>query len=368
MKIGILCGDLCNPHMRGLSRYGVGLIRALADAGVEVSVLSREPLAPAYRDIPASVVTWWGWRELVWEQFGVPRMAARLNLDAIHALSNRGLAAFSSKPMVLTRHDAIERLFPPDSPANLKSRIRMWYSDEISIRSARCVTTVSETSRRDVIATWKLPERQVISTGEGIDAQFFQRPPERDVRHALEGLNVRKPYVLYIGGFDKRKDVPTLVEGFHLANRRELSLIIAGRQCGECVRVNCVIQKYGLEQRVRLIGEVADDELRMLYAGADCFIYPSRYEGFGLQAAEALAMGVPLIISDGGALPETSGGHALQFQVGNARELGNRLNECLDDKHGRDRRVAGGLEHASRFRWENVAPAYINVYRSLYGS
>lgn len=365
MRIGILGNDLGQPHMRGLPRYAVGLIGALAEAGIEVVVLSREPVASVHRGLQVRYVNWWGSRELLWEQYGVPRMASRLGVDVIHAPSNRGLCAFASCPTVLTRHDAIERMFPPDFPGTRRSRFRMWYSDEISIRCATCVVTVSERSRMDILSIWNLSPERVIAAGEGIEEFFFEPPSSRARKETMDQFGIRRSYILYVGGLDKRKEVPTLVEAFDMTGGKHRQLVIAGPTRGELAAVKASIERHRLDGRVLLLGEVADRHLHGLYAGADCFVYPSRYEGFGLQAAEALAMRVPLIISDGGALPEIAGGHALQFPVGDAAKLAERMTECFEDSAGRERRVAAGATYAERFKWSNVISAYLELYRSL---
>ena len=286
-------------------------------------------------------------------------MAAQLRLDVVHAPSNRGLCAFAPCPTVLTRHDAIERMFPPDFPGTWRSRFRTWYSDEISIRCATRVITVSETSRRDIISTWRLSPKKVVAAGEGINERFFSAVPKSRIENVLHHFGVKPPYILYVGGLDRRKDIPTLVEAFHLTGGLGRRLVIAGPMRGELAAIDAAINRYTLDSTVMLLGEVDDDQLHALYGGADCFVYPSRYEGFGLQAAEALAMRVPLVVSDGGALPEVSGGHALMFRTGDASDLAKKIAECLDDDRGRETRITAGAKYAERFHWTQVVDEYV---------
>jgi len=369
VKLGVIAHDLTQPAVRGLSRYTAGLVNALAaTGGADIVLFARAPLAESYRNLPGERCIWPGAREVSWEQWDLPRKAAAHGVQILHAPSNRGLCAFAHCPTVVTRHDEIERLFPPDFPGSLRSRFRMRYSDEISIRRADAVATISETSRRDILATWRLPEERVVVTSEGIDDRFFGQISDREMQRVAGKYNLTSPYIFYLGGLDKRKDVVTLVEAYAAWNRPDVRCVIAGPTRGELAEVKRRITAYGLnEARVALLGEVDDHDVPALYAGASCFVYPSRYEGFGLQAIEAMAMGVPVIASDGGALPEVVGDAGLLFPVGDAQTLAGRLAMLSDDANLRAHLVGRGRTRAEDFRWEKVVPNYLDLYRHLCG-
>lgn len=366
MKIGILAHDLIQAAVRGLSRYTAGLVRGLAESGAAGIVLfAREPLASSYTTLPGERCIWNGRREVLWEQWDLPRMAALKKVDLIHSPSNRGLCAFSRCPTVLTRHDAIERLFPPDFPGSLRSRFRMFYSDEIAVRRASAVATITATSKRDILSVWKIPENKVYVAGEGIDEKFFRAASSEEVQRIREKYDLKAPYILYLGGMDPRKDVVTLVEAYARWRRRDFVCVLAGSTRGCLNQIEQAIISHGLEGSVRILGEVDDRDVPGLYAASACFVYPSRYEGLGLQAAEAMAMGIPLIVSDGGALPEVAGDSALIFKAGDAEGLRECLERMLDDKNLRESLVARGRSRAEQFKWERVIPRYLSMYRRV---
>jgi glycosyltransferase involved in cell wall biosynthesis len=368
MKIGIIAHDLTSSSVRGLARYTAGLIRALAATGcVEVVLFARAPLAAAYRSLPGERCVWPGLREVLWEQWDLPRRAAARGVDVIHAPANRGLCAFAACPTVLTRHDAIERLVPPDFPGSFRSRLRMYYADAISIRRAAAVVTVSETSKRDIQAVWGVNGDRVTVAGEGIDDRFFAGVARREVARVSEKYYLAAPYVLYLGGMEQRKDLVTLIDAYAAWGRHDIACVLAGSTRGEPQRVRERVQQHGLDRRVRVLGEVDDHDVAGLYAGAACFVYPSRYEGFGLQAAEAMAVGIPVIVSDGGALPEVVGDGALVFHCGAVSELVQCLDRLFSDRALRDALVARGRQRAERFRWDKVVPGYVSLYRALAG-
>lgn len=366
MRLGLLAHDLTSCHVRGIPRYTAGLAKALADSGqVDVVFLSRMPLNPLYDHLPGERFVWWGLREVLWEQWDLPRMAARLKLDVLHGPSNRGLCAFSPCPTVLTRHDAIERMFPPDFPGSLRSRFRMLYSDEISMRRASAVATVSHTSKRDIVSVWKVSESRVVVAGEGVEEHFFRQPSSREIGRVKDFYRLSKPYILYLGGFDLRKNVPSLVHAYALIGRRDLDCVLAGPTRGELPAIRAAIEQHDLQESVHILGEIREQDVPALYASTSCFVYPSRYEGFGLQAVEAMAQGVPLIVSDGGALPEITGDAALCYPAGDSEELARCLQSILGDRSLRASLVERGLKRAPLFRWESVVSNYISLYQRL---
>lgn len=366
MKVGIIAHDLTQPAIRGLARYTAGLVKALAATGcIEAVLFARAPLAETYRDLPGERCIWPGSRELLWEQWDLPRKAAARGVEILHAPSNRGLCAFAHCSTVLTRHDAIERLFPPDFPGSRRSRFRTWYSDEISIRRANAVATISETSRRDILATWRLPKERVVVTGEGIDDRFFTPVSDKEIQRVAGKYNLPSAYILYLGGLDKRKEVVTLVEAYANWKRRDVTCVIAGSMRGELQEIRKRIEQHNLNDAVRLLGEVDDDDVPALYTGAACFVYPSRYEGFGLQAIEAMALGVPVLVSTGGSLPEITGDAALVFPVGAADRLASCLEEVSANRSLRESLTERGRARAECFRWHDVIPKYIALYLQL---
>ncbi|MBI4514589.1 MAG: glycosyltransferase family 4 protein [Deltaproteobacteria bacterium] len=366
MRIGIIAHDLTQAAVRGWSRYAAGLVRALAATGsAEVVLFARRPLAPIYDDLPGRRCIWPGRREVVWEQWELPRRAAARGVDVLHAPSNRGLCAFAPCPTVVTRHDAIERMFAPDFPGSLRSRLRLYYADAVAMRRASAIATVSETSKRDIVKTWSLDGARVVVAGEGIDDRFFMGATRAERERVRGYYGLEGPYLLYLGGMDRRKDVVTLVDAYAAWGRRDIPCLIAGSTRGESQPVNERVARYGLASCVRVLGEIAEDDVRGLYAGAAAFAYPSRYEGFGLQAVEAMAMGVPAVVSDGGALPEVVGDAALVFRAGDASALANCLDRLFADEQLRYRLIERGWRRASRFRWEHVIARYLSLYRNL---
>jgi glycosyltransferase involved in cell wall biosynthesis len=364
MRIGILAHDLISAEPRGLARYTEGLVRALLrQPDTTVVLFSRAKAGRELSGIETDWIVWPGRREVLWEQFDLPRQIRRLNIDLLHAPSNRGLPLYANCPMVLTRHDEIERMFPPDFPGSARSRFRMLYSDEISIRRAERIITPSECSRQDVLRKWRLHPSRVINCGEGIDERFYCPVSIEEIDGVRNRWALDRAYILYVGGFDKRKDVRTLLDAFFLMDSVDHLLVLAGPLRGEGESLREIVKQHPRCRSVRILGHVADEDLPPLYAGADVFVYPSRYEGFGLQVMEAMAIGTPVVVSDGGSLPEVASDAALVFSAGKAHDCARAIADMLGGRQDSFRKL--GRLRAEQFRWDNIIPNYLNVYREL---
>ena len=233
------------------------------------------------------------------------------------------------------------------------------------MRTASRVVTVSERSRDDIRAVWRVAPQRVIVGGEGIDDRFFTAVSSDDVASVRRRYALHGPYVLYVGGFDPRKQVGTLLEAFFELDRAEVTLVLCGQLRGEGEAILGRVRAHPLGARVRVPGRVPDGVLPALYAGCELFVYPSRYEGFGLQAIEAMAAGAPVVSSDGGALPETVGEAGVLFPAGDVSACARAVQALLADADRRERLRRLGRERAQRFRWDRVVTRYLELYREL---
>jgi glycosyltransferase involved in cell wall biosynthesis len=250
---------------------------------------------------------------------------------------------------VVTVHDlSFER-----DPRLLGLRDRVLFRTFVppSARRAARVLAVSERTKRDVLEIYRVPEEKVVVTPNGVDPAFT---PEGD---RYDG----QPYVLFVGALHARKDPLAAVEALTLIGI-DLRLLIAGPDKGALADVRRTARRLGIEERIELLGHVTKKELAALYRGAACLVFPSRYEGFGLPALEAMASGTPVVATTAGALPEIVGDAAVLVEPGNAATLASGIDRALAE---RDRLVRAGLERARRYSWEETARRTLAVYREL---
>jgi glycosyltransferase involved in cell wall biosynthesis len=359
---------MCDPRPRGLARYTRGLCTALLESGeVDLELVVQVPPGGSALP-PARVSRLTASRELVREQVELPRLLARRQIDVLHAPANRGLPVWAPCPTVVTRHDVIERMFAPEYRGSRRGLLRMLYSDAISMRRATVVTTVSETSQRDIERQWPGCRGRTLVAGEGVDARFFDPRLGGAAEPVRARLQLPSVFVLYVGGFEPRKDVATLIAAMGTCRVRDLGLVLAGALGPWRQRILTALAAAGIADRTRLLDFVGDEDLPGLYAAARCVVCPSRYEGFGLPVIEAMATGRPAVVSDGGALPEVTGGAAAVFAAGDALALTAALEQVLTDSRLATRLIEQGRRRAEDYRWERVVGRYVSLYRRMSGA
>jgi glycosyltransferase involved in cell wall biosynthesis len=240
-----------------------------------------------------------------------------------------------------TVHDLVPLRFPEwVQPETLRMHGRKY---ENAARSCDRLFVNSRFTGSDVIELLGVSEEQVVVAYPGIDPRFHAEGVSAD----LGG-----PYVLTVSTLEPRKNLPALVEAFTLLRQRrpELTLAIAGLEGWE--------EKPLAAEGVSLLGFVSDDELARLYRGALAFAYPSRFEGFGIPVVEALASGVPAVVSSHPSLDESSGGATLRADPDDPEAFADALEEALGSPRGT------GVEHASRFTWRACGEAVLAGYES----
>lgn len=272
-------------------------------------------------------------------------------VDVFHA-SNQVRSPPRKTRLTATIYDMTCRLMPELHTAD---NIR---ADESLVKNvisrADGLIAISENSRQDAVRLLGLnPDRiQVIYPGvAGVYFDARATPAER-------------PYVLYIGAIEPRKNVDTLLDAWADSNlRRDFDLVIAGASgwSSEKTMARLASRPSG----VRYLGYVPEDELPGLTAGAMAFVYPSLYEGFGLPVAQAMAAGVPVITSNASSLPEIAGEGALLVDPRSADEIRSALEKLLTSPSLQQQLHSAGRARAEQYRWKNSARQSLEFFRGL---
>jgi glycosyltransferase involved in cell wall biosynthesis len=187
---------------------------------------------------------------------------------------------------------------------------------------------------------------------------------DRSIFHPFakqSGYDLPQKYVLFVGTLEPRKNLQGLLRAWSEIKDEfnKTYLVIAGSPgtVFEPLRLTAALE------RVLFLGYVDDANLPGLYAGATAFVLPSIEEGFGLPALEAMACGTPVIVSDGGAMPETVGSSAMIFRLSDPGSLTTALRRCLEDEQMRSDMKEKGLARAEQFKWQTTAE---QVWNTLY--
>jgi glycosyltransferase involved in cell wall biosynthesis len=362
----------------GVDRSLRGLVSALAqlDQSNEYLIfVNREDrglfggLAPAlphnFRILP------WSGRarvaRLAFQQLALPSLLRALRADVLHSTAFIMPAWRGRAGHLLTVHDMTSFLVPQHHPPSRRGRL---YEAAVaaSIRRADLVTVPSAAVKVDIerlLPDVKSERVRVIPLG--VDDSF--RPQDSaEVDRVLARLGVPRPYILYVGTLDPRKNLPILVEAYaRLRAAADIPehLVLAG-QCGWSGAEQ--LSRAGaapLRGHVHLAGFVAEADLPKLYAGASLFAYPSLLEGFGFPPLEAMAVGVPVLSSLTSSLRENLEGAAVLVPPDDVGQLAAAMGSLLADAGARVRCVEAGLRRAAQFRWESCARSTLGCYEAV---
>ena len=319
--------------------------------------------------------------KLWFEQVAFPRACRRHSVELAH-VPYFASPLFPTTPTVVTVHDLIPMLLPAYRGSILVRLYTLLVA--VAAKRADIVLTDSEASKWDIVHLLDIPSERVRVIYLAAD-DIYQ--PVLD-EHRLAGIRRKyglpASYLLYLGGFDQRKNVPTLLKAFaQLAKDSRIgdwrvSLVVAGQlpDYGLDLAIQAkrsdffpdprpIVQELGIGERVVFTGWVPEEDKPALYSGARALIFPSLYEGFGLPPLEALACGTPVIASNRGSLPEIVGDGGLLLEPDDVEGLTAAMERLLSDDTLWGDLQEKGLAHAARFSWEKTARETLAVYREI---
>jgi glycosyltransferase involved in cell wall biosynthesis len=267
-------------------------------------------------------------------------------------------------PMVVTVHDLSWIRYPEMHP-----RERVKLMDETMprvVRDAAQIIVDSEFVRGEVISHYGLDPRRVTAVPNGVNSDFHPRDAA-ECASVLAAMGLRHgEYVLTVGTLEPRKNLATAVAAFESlpqALRRRFPLVVVGMSGWGRERLPPALRAMADAGEARITGYLPQEELPMLYAGARLFLYLSVYEGFGLPPLEAMASGVPSIVSRRASLPEVVGDAARLVDPLDERAIAELLAALLDDDRARESMRAAGLLQATRFSWRACAERTLAIYK-----
>lgn len=238
-----------------------------------------------------------------------------------------------------------------------------------AVRRADCIVAVSEQTKHDLVHLLGISPGKITVAYNGVDERFRRLQPTHEERAALRRkMNLPEHFILHVGTLEPRKNLSRLVEAYGSIAARHggVALVLAGRKGWLYGPIHEAAERVNRAGgQVVFIDFVYDTDLPLLYNMADVFAYPSLYEGFGLPAAEALACGVPTLVSHDGALGEVVGDAAVKVDARSTEEIALGLERLLTDGSLRERLSAGGPAQVADFTWEAAARTVLEVYRSL---
>lgn len=303
---------------------------------------------------------------IVWEQLLQPLALRQANIELLHALAFVAPLA-APCPFVVTVYDLSFLRYPEAfRPFN------RWYLRHFtgrSVKRAKAVITISESTRQDVITMLGAPAERVHTIYCGADENFRPLPAvEVAAFRAAKGLP--EQFVLFLGTLEPRKNVDGLIRAYaqwRIQEGHAPPLIIAGGKGWYYRHIFSLIESLNLTTAVRFADYVPQSELPLWYNAASLFVYPSHFEGFGLPVLEAMACGTPVITSSTSSLPEVAGtdGTAVLVNPADTAALADAMQRVMSDVNLRANMTACGLTRAAGFRWEKTAQETVEVYQKV---
>ncbi|MEX1213619.1 glycosyltransferase [Saccharospirillum sp.] len=274
-------------------------------------------------------------------------------------------------PVSVTLHDLIP-LLNPEEYLDANPPFAAYYRNKVThLKRAALYLSISDSASQEAYDCLGISENRVVNTSEAADSMFRRLEINAQQRVALLGrLGIDRPFLLYSGGGDERKNLPRLIEAYARlpsALRKGHQLVFAGRiPHGIVVQLQEHARWVGLrEDEFIYTGYIRDDELVLLYNLSHLFVFPSWHEGFGLPALEAMACGAPVIGANTSSLPEVIGHPQALFDPLDVQAISDKLREVLEQPALRQALQEHGAQHALRFTWERSAQRAINAWERL---
>ena len=290
---------------------------------------------------------------VIWQQARLPRRLARGDLDLLWS-PLMTLPLRCPVPAVATVHDLTALLMPDHHRFKVRWSILPFLRS--SLERAERLITVSRATADDLAFHFPQCARKVRVVHPGIDPVFRPGDPD-EIAATREELGAPGGYLLYAGTLEPRKNVGAVLDAWETLRKDDPGLpplVLAGPYgWGSQHLVRRIEELAG--QGVRTVGHVDRARLVRIFQAASVFLYPSFYEGFGFPPAEAMACGVPVVVSNVSSLPEVVGNAGLQVDPGDTEDLALAVRKILDSPERRQELRGRGLERAARFRWDRAA-------------
>ena len=298
-----------------------------------------------------------------WRSFWLSKALERDGIDLYHGLSGEipfGIHKYSVKTVV-TVHDLIFLRYPHWYKAidraiyTRKSRYACFHADRI--------IAISGQTKRDIMEYFDTSSDKIDVVYQGCDPAFYTQVDEQKKGSLRKKYSLPAQYLLYVGTIEPRKNLLQIVRALHISGSG-LPLVVIGRETPYAKIVRQYISEHR-QDNILFLGRVPNEDLPALYQMAAIFIYPSRFEGFGIPMLEALNSGTPVITSKGSCFSEAGGPHSRYIDPDQPEDIAASIIKIMEDPGLARQMSEMGKKHAERFREETMAPAIMDVYRKV---
>jgi len=366
-------------RLRGIGRYTARLVEALVRAGgdndfvllgygegPDPDLLDPELMRGLeWREIPRTRARGISYLTLLGEYLNLARAVRGAQVDIFHGIDHN-VTPFLDSPSIVTVHDLIPLVLrgPYLGPTS-------WLCMQAHHRAAvkaRAVVAVSRHTARDIERIWSIPVERIAIIPEGVSDIY--RPVENGetVSDTMAKYGIGSPYLLYLGGFDPRKNIHNMLlsfKRFSLRGGAEHQLVLCGETRAFDAYLQNEIEELGLKGSMVLTGFAQEEDLPALYTGAVGFLCLSLYEGFGLPLLEAMACGCPVLASRAASIPEVVENAAILVDPLSPTDITEGLERLVYDGDARARLIESGLRRSTQFTWDRAAQRILMLYHEV---
>ena len=304
----------------------------------------------------------------LWTLLGLSKKLKNYKLEVFFSPTHY-LPLYTGSPSVISILDVSYLYFPNLFKKKDLYQLKFWGG--FSIKKAKKIITISNSSKNDIIKMYKVNPEKIAVIYPGVrESASYKVSKLKSMDKLKKEYGISSPYILFVGTLQPRKNISKLIEAFSLIKNYQpsvgdLSLIIVGKKGWQFEDILNAPKKYGVENRVKFLDSVSDEDLPSFYKNALCFVLPSLYEGFGLPVLEAMKYGCPVLTSNVSSLPEAGGDAALYFDPTNADEISKAIKKVIEDKNLREEMIKKGYLQVKKFSWEKTASQTLSVLESL---
>lgn len=294
----------------------------------------------------------------LWTQFVLP-FKVKKNDIVYHPFQY--LSILSRSKQIITIHDFIPLYYPE------VAKHQYYYYKivmPILLKKAHKIICISENTKNDVVKFFNVDEDKLIKIYNGYDEKLFNKNAIKD--NVLNKYNIDKPYFISVGAGYSHKNLEAALKAFKNVTESSLcEFIIVGKDSDYINKLKVLCKELKIEEKVRFVGYVPDEDLPTLYNKAIAFVYPTLYEGFGLPILEAMACGTVVLCSNNSSLPEVYGDAAISFDANDIQEIEKAMNLILSNKDESIRLIELSKKRIAMFNWNITANEIIKLFNEM---
>jgi len=386
MKIAIDISPLATPKRTGIENFtfnfcknlskvdkeneyilfanSYGHFQSLKEAIEGIGIKESRNISTQISRVPRTIL------ELMWKYIHIPSVEHLVHekIDVFHIMGAGAInPLLRTVKLVATIYDLIPIKFPDFFDEKTRRHFNCYFNNVIP--KADVVIAISNSTKEDILEYFDIPGNKVEVVAPGFDSELYRQMQDKSMIDKIKAkYGIDKNYILFVGTLEPRKNLQKLIKAYSILPeylKSDYLLVVCGKKGLFFEELFRAVKELKLEEKVIFTGYVPDEDLPFLMNGAEVFVYPSLYEGFGLPPLEAMACGTPVISSKVSSLPEVVNDAGILINPNDVEELSDALLRVLSNNELRAQLSEKGLKQASKFSWKKTAMKIVEIYNKV---